>query len=298
MLELRQLRYFLMVAEELHFGRAAQRLHMTQPPLSQAIQALEQTLETELFSRTTRQIRLTAAGKLLQQHARQICQQSEQLKSLLLRASKGESGLLRLDFVSIADYSILPATLFHFHQRYPQVEIELREATSDLQWRALEQQECDAGMLLAPIPERLQNSLNYRALRRERLLLALPTSWAQHQSGFTLAQLAQQALLIFPRKVAPALYDLIMQEFAQAGLQPRLGQQAIQMQTIISLVAAGMGYALVPESVANLGRAGVIYQPLTDSQAVIELGIAWRRDDDSPVLANFLSLLQSELAIN
>lgn len=294
MLELRQLRYFLMVAEELHFGRAAQRLHMTQPPLSQAIQALEQELETELFSRTTRQIRLTAAGKLLQQQARQICQQSEQLKPLLLQASKGETGLLRLDFVSIADYSILPETLLNFHQHYPSVQIELREATSDLQWRALEHQECDAGILLAPIPERLQASLAYRALRHEKLMLALPANWSQEFSSDSLKALAHESLLIFPRKVAPALYDLIMQEFDRLGLRPKLGQQAIQMQTIISLVAAGMGYALVPESVANLRRPGVIYRPLADSQAGIELGIAWRRDDTNPVLANFLSLLQSQ----
>ncbi len=293
MLELRQLRYFLMVAEELHFGRAAQRLHMTQPPLSQAIQALENELEIELFSRTTRQIRLTAAGHLLQQHARQICQQSEQLKPLLQRASKGETGLLRLDFVSIADYSILPETLLHFHQRYPEVQIELREATSDLQWRSLDMQECDAGILLAPIPERLQTSLHYRSLRQERLLLALPANWQASPEKLHSAYLAQQALVIFPRKVAPALYDLIMQEFAAVGLTPKLGQQAIQMQTIISLVAAGMGYAIVPESVANLRRAGVVYQSWSDSRARIELGIAWRRDDNNPVLANFLSLLQS-----
>lgn len=293
MLELRQLRYFLMVAEELHFGRAAQRLHMTQPPLSQAIQALEHELEIELFSRTTRQIRLTAAGQLLQQQARQLCQQSEQLKPLLQRASKGETGLIRLDFVSIADYSILPETLLHFHQRYPEVQIELREATSDIQWRALDLQECDAGILLAPIPERLQASLNYRPLRHERLLLALPASWQISPEQLNTAFLAQHALLIFPRKVAPALYDLIMQEFASAGLNPKLGQQAIQMQTIISLVAAGMGYAIVPESVANLGRQGVLYRNWIGTQAKIELGIAWRRDDQSPVLANFLSLLQS-----
>ncbi|MBI3283603.1 MAG: LysR family transcriptional regulator [Burkholderiales bacterium] len=291
-LELRQLRYFLAVAEEMHFGRAAARLHMTQPPLSQAIQALESSLGAALFKRTTRNIALTPAGLALLPEARRLLQQAASLPQLVQRAAAGSSGHLSLAFVSIADYSILPPTLREFRRSHPDVSIELREATSDVQLEALEKGELDAGFLIPPLPEKLQHLLHYRKVLSEPLMLAVPETLAAGRPGISLEDCQGLPLILFPRKIAPALHDAILGCFHTAGLTPAIGQKAIQMQTIVSLVSAGMGIALVPQSVSNLQRPGVRYHPLSGAGAVVEIGLAWRKDNPSAVLQAFLQLLE------
>lgn len=289
--ELRQLRYFMTVAEELHFGKAAVRLNMTQPPLSQAIQALEQLLGTALFTRSTRQIQLTPAGLALLPEARRLLEQARQLGQIAQRAAAGITGQLSLAFVSIADYSILPPTLREFRKHFPEVRIELREATSDIQFEALENGEIDAGFVIPPIPARLEHQLSYRRLRSESLILACPDYLFPGRSSVSLSECAGQALILFPRTIAPALHDSILGQFRRAGLTPEIGQQAIQMQTIIGLVSAGMGIALVPQSVSNLQRPGVSYHALEAGDATVDIGLAWRSDHCSAVLNSFLQLL-------
>lgn len=293
-LELRQLRYFLAVAEEMHFGRAAAKLHMTQPPLSQTIQALEATLGTALFTRSTRSIALTAAGLALLPEARRILQQAQGLPALVQRAAAGASGHLSLAFVSIADYSILPPYLRTFRQSHAAVQIELREATSDVQLIALEKGEIDAGLIIPPIPDRLRNLLAYQKVLSEPLILAVPESFATKTHDVSLLDYQHLPLIIFPRKIAPALHDLILGCFRELGLTPAISQEAIQMQTIVGLVSAGMGCALVPQSVSNLKRPGVEYRELEDETALIETGLAWRKDNTSPVLQAFLELLRKK----
>lgn len=293
-IELRQLRHFVAVAEEMHFGRAAQRLHMTQPPLSQSIQALESMLGTPLFARTSRSVTLTPAGAALLPHARQLLHDVLALPDLAQRAAAGESGRLSLAFVSTADYSVLPPFLHRFRAAYPQVQIELREATSDLQLEALEQGEIDVGLLIPPLPDRMKEVLAYRPVLSEPLVLAAPDDAPALQSpgALPLRAVADMPLIIFPRRIAPAFHDAILGCFHDAGLTPRIGQEAIQMQTIVGLVSAGMGIALVPQSVSNLKRPGVTYRPLAGTTALIETGLAWRRDNPSPVLHAFLELLE------
>ncbi len=292
-LELRQLRHFLAVAEEMHFGRAAQRLHMTQPPLSQSIQALEALLGTPLFARTSRSVTLTPAGAALLPHVRQLLQDAQALPDLARRAAAGESGRLSLAFVSTADYSVLPPFLHRFRTAYPQVQIELREATSDLQLDALEQGAIDVGLLIPPLPDRMKDMLSYRPVFSEPLVLAVPQEMGAPDGAGPLAlhAVADMPLIIFPRRIAPAFHDAILDCYRQAGLPPRIGQEAIQMQTIVGLVSAGMGIALVPQSVSNLKRPGVAYRQLAGKTALIETGLAWRRDNASPVLHAFLELL-------
>ncbi len=287
--ELRQLRYFLAVAEELHFGRAAQRLHMTQPPLSQAIQALEQTLGATLFIRSTRQISLTAAGNALIPEAQKLLQQAQYLPELMQGYAAGTLGQLSLAFVSIADYSVLPPLLRQYRTQSPGIRIALREATTDVQLQALEAGEIDAGFLIPPLPEHLQTDLHYRKILNEALILAAPDQLLP-PGPVQLAQCAGQEIILFPRRIAPALHDAILSCFAQAGLTPVIGQEAIQMQTIVGLVSAGMGIALVPQSVANLKRPGVVYHALLDEVPPVEIGIAWRKDNHSAALAAFLQL--------
>ncbi len=292
--DLRQLRYFVAVAEEMHFGRAAARLHMTQPPLSQTIQALEAALGTPLFSRTQRSVALTPAGTALLPEARRILQQAAALPALAQRAAAGATGTLSLAFVSIADYSVLPPALRDFRERYPQVQIDLREATSDVQLDELMQGRIDAGLLIPPLPDKMRAELDYLTVFSEPLVLAAPQGMKglRGKVGVPLKTLADMPLIIFPRRIAPSFHDAILSCFHEAGMTPRIGQEAIQMQTIVGLVSAGMGIALVPQSVSNLKRPGVEYKPLAGQTVTIDTGLAWRRDNASPVLRAFLELLR------
>ena len=292
-IELRPLRYFLAVAEELHFGRAALRLHMTQPPLSQTIQALESMLGTQLFLRTKRSVALTAAGLALLPEARRLLEQAEALPELVRRAASGTSGRLSLAFVSTADYSVLPPLLRQFRERYPQVQIDLREATSDVQLEELAQGRIDAGLLIPPLPDKAKLELDYVSVLSEPLILAVPAGLKilRGKSKVSLKTLADAPLIIFPRRIAPSLHDAILSCFRNAGLTPIIGQEAIQMQTVVGLVSAGMGIALVPQSVSNLKRPGVEYKDLADTTPLVETGLAWRRDNASPVLRGFLEFL-------
>jgi DNA-binding transcriptional LysR family regulator len=293
-LELRQLRYFLAVAEELHFGKAAERLHMTQPPLSQAIQALEEQLGAALFLRNRRAVALTPAGNALRPEARRLLAQAADLPALVRRAAGGEAGRLSLAFVSSADYSILPPFLRRYRTAFPDVQIVLREATTDLQIDELLHARIDAGFLIPPLPDKAKVDLDYLPLLSEPLVLAIPTgALALGEGPVGLADLPPLPLIIFPRPIAPGLHDAILACYRAAGLTPEIGQEAIQMQTIVGLVSAGMGLALVPQSVSNLMRPGVEYRPLRDATPHVETGLAWRRDNDSPVLRGFLDLLRS-----
>ena len=295
-IELRQLRYFVAVAEESHFGRAAARLHMTQPPLSQTIQSLEAALGTALFARTRRSVTLTPAGIALLPEARRILQQAGALPDLARRAASGESGLLSLSFVSTADYSILPPLLREFRERHPQVQIDLREATTDVQMEDLMQGRIDAGLLIPPLHDKAKAELEYMTVLSEPLILAAPQDLMalRGKSAATLKAVADMPLIIFPRRIAPAFHDAILGCFRDVGLTPRIGQEAIQMQTIVGLVSAGMGIALVPQSVSNLKRPGVEYKPLSGKTLSVETGLAWRRDNLSPVLHAFLELLRKK----
>lgn len=296
-IELRQLRYFATVAEELHFGRAARRLHMTQPPLSQTIMALEEMLGAALFERNRRGVTLTAAGEALLPEARRLLEQSAGLAELVQRAATGASGRLSLAFVSSADYSVLPPTLRAYRAEYPQVEITLKEATSDLQLDDLLEGRVDAGLLIPPLPDRARQELEYLPVLSEPLVLAAPAGLPAlaRARAADLRKLAGIPLIIFPRHISPGLYDAILSVFRAAGITAEVGQEAIQMQTIVSLVSAGMGIALVPQSVSNLRRPGVEYLPLVQSTPLVETGLAWRRDNASPVLRGFLELMRKRI---
>jgi DNA-binding transcriptional LysR family regulator len=293
-LELRQLRYFATVAEELHFGRAAEKLHMTQPPLSQAIALLEQQLGAALFLRNRRQVALTPAGAALLPEARRMLAQAAELPELVRRAAAGETGHLALAFVTSADYSVLPPFLLRYRQAFPQVQIVLQEATSDVQVEDLLRQRIDAGLLIPPLPDKAQAELDYLKVLEEPLVLCAPAGLAELSGGgpVRLQDLPHLPLIIFPRHISPGLHDAILSCFRAAGITPVIGQEAIQMQTIVSLVSGGMGLALVPQSVSKLMRPGVEYRALADPTPLVETGLAWRRDNASAVLREFIELLR------
>jgi DNA-binding transcriptional LysR family regulator len=294
-LELRQLRYFIAVAEELHFGRAAARLHMTQPPLSQAIAALEELLGAPLFLRNRRTVELAAAGIALLPEARRMLAQADALPELARRAAGGQAGRLALAFVTSCDYSVLPPFLRRYSERYPDVQLHLLEATSDVQADELLRGRIDAGLLIPPLPDKARGELDYLKVLDEPLILCAPAGLdlPANNAAVRLQDLPRLPLIVFPREISPALHDAILSCFRAAGVTPVIGQLAIQMQTIVSLVSAGMGLALVPQSVSNLMRPGVEYRALAGPTPLVETGIAWRRDNPSPVLKGFLELLRN-----
>lgn len=304
--DLRQWRYFVAVADERHFGRAAERLSMTQPPLSQAIRALEDALGVALFARTKRSVELTAVGAALLPDVRRLIAAADALPPLAQSLARGEAGSLALAFVSTADYGLLPQLLREFGARYPHVRLQLAEATSDVQIEELVAGRIDAGLVIPPVPPRHAASLSYLPVLREPLIVAMPAEAAEvaeaaeaanaadaaADAPVRIADIASLPLVIFPRRLAPGFYDIITGCYGAAGVTPRIGQEAIQMQTIVSLVSAGMGVALVPQSLRNLRRTGVVYRALADPAPVVETGLVWRTDDVSPVLAGFIDVVR------
>ncbi len=292
----RRLRHFAAVAETLHFGRAAERLGMTQPPLSQSIMALEQELGAALFVRSKRSVALTPFGEQWLAYVQAALDGLKALPEIARRLRDGEAGRLDLSFVSTADYSILPTLVRRFAALHPEVEMGLTEATSDVQIAALLEGQGHAGIIIPPAGGALPVALAYRRLVSEPLIAAVPEAWLD-QGRLPLAQgrLSPEAviaapLLIFPRRSAPAFYDLVMDYYAAHGGQARVAQEAIQMQTIISLVSAGMGIALVPASLRHLARTGVTYLDLLEDAPLLETGMVWRRGDATPTLERFIQV--------
>ncbi|HVY07545.1 MAG TPA: LysR family transcriptional regulator [Burkholderiales bacterium] len=288
-MELRHLRYFVTVAEELHFGRAARKLHISQPPLSMQIRSLEEELGVTLLNRTQRHVSLTQAGSALLGEARHILARVEQAVLTTRRASRGEIGELAVGFISVADYSVLPVVLREFRRRFPLVNLTLREATSDAQLRDLPAGHIDVGFVLPPINEPALESV---AILREPLIAALPDKHplARKHGKLALEKLKDAPFILFPRPRAPGLYDDIVSRCRAAGFSPRVEQEAIQMQTIVSLVSAELGVALIPASLMNLRRTGVTYKSLQGGSPMMEIHLAWRRGDDLPALRMFVDV--------
>ncbi|WP_428384292.1 LysR family transcriptional regulator [Nevskia ramosa] len=289
-MDLRQLKYFIAVAEERSFSRAALRLHVSQPPLSTQLKALEDELGVRLLDRTNRGVSLTAAGQVFFDEMRAVLARLERGKEMARNAGRGDVGTLSIGFVSIADYGILPPALKEFRSLYPGVEVHLHELTTDAQVREIRAARLDLGIGLGPLDA---PDLHFEAVAQEQLMLAAPTGHrlSRGDKALDLKTLANESFIIPPRDIAPGLFDLIIGECRAAGFAPRITQQARQMQTVISLVACGMGFALVPASVQNLRRQGVQYRPLQGAAAAIELGILRPRDDDDPVSRNFVETL-------
>jgi DNA-binding transcriptional LysR family regulator len=294
----RQLRHFVAVADALHFGRAAEALGMTQPPLSQSIMALERELGAALFVRNRRTVALTAFGQQWLAHVRPALAGVAALPDIARRLRDGTEGRLSLSFVSTADYSVLPDLVQRYSAAFPKVEISLLEATSDVQVDALLGERVHAGILIPTHPA-LPPSLDYRPLLREPLMAAIPDGWLREKRVTPRAgrlegeEWMRHPLVMVPRRVSPDFHDLVLDYYRSRGHQPEVRQEAIQMQTIISLVSAGIGMALVPTSLRHLARTGVRYLALADAP-VLETGLAWRRADDTPTLAAFLALALGE----
>lgn len=293
LIELRLWRQFAAVAEELHFGRAARGLHMTQPPLTQAIAQLERLLGVRLFERSKRSVQLTPAGEALLPQVHELLARARSLPAQARAAAGGELGRLRIAFVSTVGFALLPQWLRAFRARHPQVHMELIEATGDVQLETLARGEVDAGFMLHS-PGFAPAGLAHRPVAREPLVLALPEAHPlAGASRLALAQVLAEPLVIFPRRIVPSLHDAILGMYHAAGREPRIVQEAIQMQTIVNLVSAGLGLAWVPESVRQFQRGGVVYRQLGGKQAAsvphCETTLVWR--EMTPVLQRFVEVI-------
>lgn len=288
-MELRHLRYFVAVAEERHFGRAAERLHMAQPPLSQQIRALEAELGLPLLTRTTRRVELTAAGTAYLQRAREILGAVEAAGREAARVAAGRTGRLRVGCVGSATYSLLPALAKTLRAELPDVEFGFQgEMLSPDQVTALREGSLDLG-LLRPLPDTA--GLTIRGVRRERLLIALPR---EHRLAtrrrLRFADLGREGLVVHAGSGRSAMSQVVQELFAAAGLEAHVVHEVAETSTLVTFVAAGLGVAVVPEPTAALAVPGVVYVPLAGTPGV-DLVAATRAGDESPVLARALAML-------
>ena len=289
-MEFRHLRYFVAVAEEGSFTRAAARLHMAQPPLSTQIRRLEALLGVELFDRSRRAIRLTAAGQALLPEARRLLAERERALAVVRRAGAGEVGRLDIGFIPSASNSALPPILRAFGRRYPDVELALRELSPDLLIAGLHERRI---LERAPDEHDVVPALVQRIVAREPLIAALPSGHPlAARAALAVEDLAAEPFVLPERHELPGLYWHVVDVCREHGFVPRAAQNDVWLvQTLIGLVAAGVGVALLPASVEQLHRTGVEYRPLRPAARELEMVAIWRREPVPAVLAAFLATL-------
>ncbi|KRW90796.1 LysR family transcriptional regulator [Alicyclobacillus tengchongensis] len=290
MTELRQLEYFVAVAEELHFGRAAKRLGLTQPPLSQQIRQLEGELGVRLLDRTNRKVRLTDAGMAYLQEVRQVLARLQAATETARRAASGAVGKLVVGFVGSATYDWLPPVIRRYQELCPGVELILREMPTPAQMEALLTGAIDVGVLRTPAAH---PDLHVCSIRRDECVVVLPVgSDLAAKSGVHMEDLQGEPLVLVARSIWPGLYDSVVTLCRAAGFGPTIRLEVTEVQTAVGLVAAGMGVSILPKATQNVHAREVRYVPIEGPAPVVELGIAWRRDDDSSVVQRFLQIAQ------
>jgi DNA-binding transcriptional LysR family regulator len=289
-MELRHLRYFAAVAEECHFGRAAARLRMAQPPLSRQIQALEAELGLLLFERTRRQVELTPAGTTLLAHARRIFEAVDLAVHEAQRASRGESGRIVVAYPSTFAYSGLPELVRAFRAKFPSVELALRELAPQLQLDAIRDHGVDVGFIRAPVDE---PGLITELVRSEPLVVALPNGHPlAGRKSIALGLLAKEPFVLFPRVRGPGYFDKLVELCREAGFTPRIVQEAPQLD-IVSLVAAGLGVSILPSSIRKFRRSGIVLRPIVGGPRT-ELLVVWSARNRSAVLREFLEVVRRQ----
>jgi DNA-binding transcriptional LysR family regulator len=287
-MELRHLRSFVVVAEELNVGRAATRLHLTQPSLSRQIAALERDVGVPLFTRIRRRFALTPAGEIFLAAAQEIVRRADDAARDARRADRGELGTLRLRFVQSATFQAVPRLLGAFRSAYPDVILDLETMTTLRQTAALRAGRIDVGLIRLPIGE---PALSTRVISRDPLVVALPAGHplADHPR-LSLAALADEPFVLYTRSFGPSVQDAIIGHCIAAGFSPRIVQEAADVQTIVSLVAAGVGISLLISPTPPIAEDAVVYRPIADDLPPWEMALAWSPDNETPVLSRFLTI--------
>ena len=295
-IELRHLRYFVAVAEELHFSRAAEKLQMAQPPLSQQIRQLEHMLGVRLFERDHHSVRLTNAGQLFLEDAVCILEQVDHALLRMQHAQHGQVGRLHIGFVNnaVASETVIPDVLAVYRQRFPAVEVNLREMHPEAQLQALQKQQIQVGFVASfqSVPAEFEAEV----LQRIPFVAVLaPQHRFASQPSVALRSLIKESFILCQRQSAPVLYDRIIQ---RCGESPRVTQEVSDIRMVLGLVAANLGVSLVPASAMPLRTEGVIYRPLSDEDdaIMVETALVWHRKSLSPVVEGFLAVAREFLA--
>jgi DNA-binding transcriptional LysR family regulator len=292
---MRHLECFLAVAEELHFTRAAERLHLSQPPLSQHIKELEQELGVKLFQRTRRSVALTDAGRAYEERMHSILSQLEQAREEARRIQRGEMGTLTIGFVGALTYEFLPGLLRRYRARMPKVQLSLRDLVPAEQIEALAAGRIDVGFA-GILPDDCGSEVAHRVLRRERIVTALPDGHVlAKRKMIPLETLAEEPWVLIERKISPTYDRFIRRLCAEAGFAPRIEHEAARALAMLGLVAVGLGVTIVPETIARLPAPGVIFRPL-QQHLIYEHVVMWRATAVSPLTAAFLDGLPGAYA--
>jgi DNA-binding transcriptional LysR family regulator len=293
-MELRHLRYFIAVAEEGHITRAAERLGMQQPPLSQQIRALERELDVQLFRRKPRGVELTDAGTAFLERARAILDEVDRAFSTARRTARGEQGRVVVGFTGSAPFHpFVPRVIRAFREMYPLVSLVLEESGSSELVQGLHNEDIDAAFIRSPVADVV--GLVVRPLLEEDMLVALPAahSLAREDAALPLPALANEIFILYKRPGGPGLYDTIITACRRAGFSPRVGQEAPRIISTLNLVAAGLGVSIVPASLRRLQMDGVVYRRLTGSADLkAPLILACRPGENSAAVQRFLDLVQ------
>ncbi|KAF1065819.1 MULTISPECIES: LysR family transcriptional regulator [unclassified Variovorax] len=290
-MELRQLRQVLVLSETLNFHRAAERLHMAQPPLSTSIKKLEEELGVLLFERLSTGLQLTPAGEAVLQNAKRALFYADEIRRAAREGMAGEQGLLRIGFVGSATYSLMPQIVRGFHRQYPRVDLVIEESTTTELLRRIEDHSLDIALVRHPVLSPTTALLT--VLQLDHLVLAVSADSALAQRGkVAIADLAAEPFIAYSRTLVPAMHVLTMQVFQDAGVRPRIAQEAVQVQTILGLVESGLGVALVPAVVQRYASNGVRLLPLTDMPSKYTVGIAMATLADAltPAARNFIAV--------
>ncbi len=287
-MELRQLSYFVAVAESLHFGQAAERLQITQPALSKQISGLERELGIQLFKRTKRTVELTYAGTLFLDQARQILRQVTTAIQLARRTACGDVGLLTIGFTETATHTVLPQLVRQFRQVYPDVQIVMKDMSTEAQVVALNDGKIDLAFLHPPIDDR---GLQTSPLFEETFVAVIPVGHPLlNYNRIPVKYLANEAFVIHPRHEGPALYDAFIRVCQEAGFQPTIVNESLSLQTRICLVAAGIGITFVSDSLQSLVGKDVVCKPLADCPITLKFAATWRLMNSNPSLHAFLQV--------
>jgi DNA-binding transcriptional LysR family regulator len=289
-MELRHLRYFVAVAEELHFTRAAERLGIKQPPLSFQIRQLEREVGTLLFQRLTRGVQLTEAGALLLEDAQRILDQVQRSKASVQSRARGETGHIHVGFAGATDFQpLVPEIIRSYRESYPGVVLSPEQSNTPQLIAGLKNRAIDVAFVRPPLSD--GEGLAVQPLVEEDMRIVLPAVHPRAGSGsMPLSALAQETLILFPRAIGPGLHDTIIASCQRAGFSPALGQDAPQISSIVHLVAAGFGVSIVPQSIEQIRAKGVAYLRLEGDTPRAPIGLAYRREEHSVVVRNFVSL--------
>ena len=292
-MERRHLRYLTTVAQTRHFGHAAGRLHMAQSPLSQQIRQLEAELSAELLARTTRQVNLTPAGDIFYADAVRILRAVESAELHVRQFAKGKSGTLRMGFTGFASYRQLPEIARLAREFLPEVTLEIHtDMLTPTQESALLDSELDIAVLRPPTRS---DGTSLRTIAREPLVLALPEAHLlAAEPSVSMSELSAEKFIMYPESSRSVVNDAIVKSCLASGFYPQVEHETAKTSTVLSLVAAGLGIALVPDSARSRTLAGVVYRNLLDAET-IELALAWRRDVQSPLVERLINILDDNL---